>query len=59
MKAKWTWLLVLCAPLLLNACVVAPVQPGYVVGPPVVVAPVVRPYGYYGGYYGYYGRRHR
>jgi hypothetical protein len=61
MKSKWTWLLILGAPLLLNACVVAPVAPGYgyVGGPPVVVAPVVRPYGYYGGY-GYYGygRRH-
>jgi hypothetical protein len=36
----------------LSACVVVPARPGYVVAPPVVVAPapvVVRPY--YGGHY--------
>lgn len=62
MKSKWILLLLLSATLLLDACVLVPVQPGYpgyVAGPPVVVAPAyIRGYGYYGyGYYGY-GRRH-
>jgi hypothetical protein len=33
-----------------TGCVVAPVEPGYVAPPPVVVIPPHRPYGYYAPY---------
>ena len=45
----------------LTSCVVAPVEPGYVVPHPVVVVPPYRPYryyepcGYYRPYRPYYG----
>ena len=58
MKRKLFWLIALCTPLLLSACVVVPAGPAYGYGyrsAPVYVAPppvVVR--GYWG--YGHYRR---
>ena len=46
-------ILSLLATALLPGCVVVPAYGGPYYGQPVVVAPVLRPYGYYGHGYGY------
>jgi hypothetical protein len=52
---RWLMVMVVGGMLLvgLTSCVVAPVEPGYVVSPPVVVIPRYRPYRY-DEPYGYY-----